>query len=539
MGYSFIPDPQPAALVRMASTSWGKALKLARAMRRGDPKIVLVAGGGASVWLLSLIQPIIDRVLPRQEAVASIAWAILAAYLLKAHPEPNTDGAIMGAYLTAARWCLSHRKTTVLAAALFVVGSLALVPLLPKGFVPAADLGLVMVKLELPPGSALDDTIRAAAQARALVKPVADITGVFTAVGKSAAQGPLGEGGGKDVRLATLTIKLVHRSQRSRTQAGVEAEIRERLQTLPGARVSIGSGAPGEKLQVSLASEDPIALEAAARAVERDWRSLPGVGNVTSGASLQRPEIQIRPDFARAAEVSPDYPDIRFQHGRILERLDRLDEAIEEYRAALASQQGFIEARVAMGFALLEAGREEEAAEAFTRALEIKVREIRDPFEKGMRRLREGMADESREYLREAFYAAPDRFAHHFRNAIRFIKAGNHERAIEDLDEALAISPKFADLHNYRGITLCELGRVEEAIAAFRRSAALNPDYVEARLNLAFAQIRLGQFKEAEAQLETVLALDPAQTAAAVKLEELRTGRAAEARRAASRGGAR
>ena len=37
--------------------------------------------GGASVWLLSLIQPIIDRVLPRQEAVASIAWAILAAYL--------------------------------------------------------------------------------------------------------------------------------------------------------------------------------------------------------------------------------------------------------------------------------------------------------------------------------------------------------------------------------------------------------------------------------------------------------------------------
>jgi len=235
--------------------------------------------------------------------VARLLTPMMAAYLLKAHPEPNTDGAIMGTYLAAARWCLSHRKTTVVAATLFVVGSLTLVPLLPKGFVPAADLGLVIVKLELPPGSALDDTIRAAAQARALVKPVAEITGIFTAAGRSAARGPLGEGGGKDVRLATLTIKLVHRSQRSRTQAGVEAEIRERLQALPGARVSIGSGAPGEKLQVSLASEDPVALQAAARAVERDLRGLPGIGNVTSGASLQRPEIQIRPDFARAADL--------------------------------------------------------------------------------------------------------------------------------------------------------------------------------------------------------------------------------------------
>jgi len=51
--------------------------------------------GGASVWLLSLIQPIIDRVLPRQEAVASIAWAILAAYLLKGL------GSYVSAYLMA------------------------------------------------------------------------------------------------------------------------------------------------------------------------------------------------------------------------------------------------------------------------------------------------------------------------------------------------------------------------------------------------------------------------------------------------------
>ena len=67
----------------------------------------------------------------------------------------------------------------------------------------------------------------------------------------------------------------------------------------------------------------------------------------------------------------------------------------------------------------------------------------------------------------------------------------------------------------------------------------MSPDYVEARLNLAFAQLRAGLFKEAESQLEAVLALDPTQTAASVKIAELRTGRATDARRAPPRGGAR
>jgi multidrug efflux pump subunit AcrB len=235
--------------------------------------------------------------------VARLLTPMMAAYLLKPHPEPKDDGRIMTAYLAAVRWCLGHRKTTMLAASLFFAGSLALLPLLPKGFVPAGDLSRTSVKLELPPGSSLDDTIRAAAQARALLAPMDDITGTFTAVGKVAGQGPLGEGGGKDVRLATLTLNLVHRTERPRTQAQVEKEIRQRLEALPGVRVSIGAGQAGEKLQVSLASEDPVALAVAAQAVERDLRGLSGIGNVTSGASLERPEIQIRPDFSKAADL--------------------------------------------------------------------------------------------------------------------------------------------------------------------------------------------------------------------------------------------
>jgi tetratricopeptide (TPR) repeat protein len=244
-------------------------------------------------------------------------------------------------------------------------------------------------------------------------------------------------------------------------------------------------------------------------------------------------------DYGRAVEVSPDYPDIRFRHGRVLERLGRHEDAILEYEAAVSGQHRYLDAMVALAFCLLDAGREDEAIGRFAEALEMKLRQVRDPYEKGMLRLREGMTEEAREFLKETFFSAPDRLAEHYRKAIQFLKQENWEKALEELDESSSINPKFTDLHNYRGICLCQLDRVEEGIGAFRRSAALNPDYVEARLNLAFAQLRSGQYKEAESQLEAVLALDPTQTAASVKLEELRTGRSAEARRSPPRGGAR
>jgi len=86
-------------------------------------------------------------------------------------------------------------------------------------------------------------------------------------------------------------------------QVVAEDKIREALSALPGARITVGRGGNGEKLDVTLASDDSQLLESAAASLERDMRTLKGVGNVTSGAALQRPEIQIYPDYARAAQL--------------------------------------------------------------------------------------------------------------------------------------------------------------------------------------------------------------------------------------------
>ena len=62
-------------------------------------------------------------------------------------------------------------------------------------------------------------------------------------------------------------------------------------------------------------------------------------------------------DYARATEVAPRYPDIRFRYGRVLQRLERFDAAIEQFRSAIACNENFLDARVALGFCLMHAGR--------------------------------------------------------------------------------------------------------------------------------------------------------------------------------------
>ena len=83
----------------------------------------------------------------------------------------------------------------------------------------------------------------------------------------------------------------------------VEGEFRTSLEALPGVRVKVGLGASGEKYQLALSGEDGRVLAEHAQKVERELRGIPGVGNVTSSSSLVRPELVIRPDFAKAADL--------------------------------------------------------------------------------------------------------------------------------------------------------------------------------------------------------------------------------------------
>jgi len=236
--------------------------------------------------------------------VARLLTPMMAAHLLKqTHKPQQADGWIMQRYMKTMRWCLNNRGKTALAAGAFFVGSIMLVGLLPTGFVPPADRGQTMVNLELPPGSTLAETRAIAERARLAIMEVKPVTHVFSSIGGGSSGDAFAPGAAAEARRAVLTITTKHRNDRKESMPQIDDMIREKLSALPGARFTVGPPDTGVKMQLVLRSEDPVALIDSARKVERDLRTLHGIGNVTSSASLVRPEIIVRPDFAKAADL--------------------------------------------------------------------------------------------------------------------------------------------------------------------------------------------------------------------------------------------
>ena len=202
-----------------------------------------------------------------------------------------------------AAWCIRHRWVTMVGAAAFFVGSIMLIPLLPQGFIPPDDNSQTQVYLELPPGSNLQQTVVTAEQARLLVAGVKHVKSVYTTIGSgSAGSDPFAPQGAQESRKAALTIQLDARGERPRKQV-IENQIREAMSGLPGVRYKVGLGGSGEKYILTLTGNDPNAMAGAARDIERDLRTIPGVGSIQSSAALVRTEIIVTPDLARAADL--------------------------------------------------------------------------------------------------------------------------------------------------------------------------------------------------------------------------------------------
>ncbi|MDP3617239.1 MAG: efflux RND transporter permease subunit, partial [Rhodoferax sp.] len=240
-------------------------------------------------------------------AVARMLTPMMAAYILRAPKKPHAEPRWMKWYLRLAAWCLKHRLWTLLATVLFAVGSCTPLFLgkIAGGFIPPDDLSQTQVYITLTPGSTFRQTLAVAEQARQIVQKNPHVKLVYTAVGGGkAGADPFLSAGAAEARKATLTINLTPRAERpGTTKQMIEGDLRRALEAVAGARLNVGFGGSSEKFMLVLAGEDGDALNAHAALVEKELRGIPGIGAVTSTSSLQRPELVVRPDNARAADL--------------------------------------------------------------------------------------------------------------------------------------------------------------------------------------------------------------------------------------------
>tara|TARA_R110002020_G_scaffold104073_3_gene243690 strand:- start:1922 stop:4966 length:3045 start_codon:yes stop_codon:yes gene_type:complete len=242
--------------------------------------------------------------------VARLLTPMMAAYQLKAKPHVEKESKLMARYLRVVEWALANRFKTLGLALLMFIGSLMLLPFIPATFIPGSDLGRSNLSLELPPGARLEQTAEMSERARALVSDIPELRQAYATVGGVLDLGDPAVSGFGEVRKVTMVLDWGPEGERDRSQKELEREVRERLTALPGVRQRFLSSEPGEQLMLVLSGDDPERLYRAAGEFERDLRSLPGLGTVSSTASLLRPELVIVPDARRAADLGVSTVDI-------------------------------------------------------------------------------------------------------------------------------------------------------------------------------------------------------------------------------------
>jgi multidrug efflux pump subunit AcrB len=230
--------------------------------------------------------------------VARMLTPLMGAYMLKAHNKPDKDPPWMGPYLKSLNWALSHKIVVALLAIPMLIGTGFLATRLPFEFQPAADRGRAPFSVELPPGATLNETDAIAQRMTRDLLARPEVTGVYASVGSDG------------VNKAELNADLVPKGERM-SQRDFSRQMVDQFKSIPGARIGAGSnngGGPsdGSSYTLRLVGDNGPQLEAAARAVEAQMRTVPGLANVVNTAAIARPEIIVspKPDQAARAGVS-------------------------------------------------------------------------------------------------------------------------------------------------------------------------------------------------------------------------------------------
>ena len=231
--------------------------------------------------------------------VARTLSPVLSLYLLrpKAPGAAHKTGAVWAkfsaAYGRLLAWSLRHRAAVIGIALLSFVAGMALIPLIPQGFIPKLDRGEFYVRYTAPlptqtaPANPLVTSLAVARQLEDQVRKSPEIETVFTIVGSREGEPNKGN----------LYVKL--KNNHATSTATLQDQIRATLPSIEGVTTSVedipfveaGSQRP---LQIAIRGDDLAVLSRVANDLKAKVQTLPGFADVTvagaSGAEIRQIE---------------------------------------------------------------------------------------------------------------------------------------------------------------------------------------------------------------------------------------------------------
>jgi multidrug efflux pump subunit AcrB len=225
-------------------------------------------------------------------AVARMITPMIAAYFLKAGGmAEHGEGPWMERYMKILRWSLGHRYWMMGIGVLALALTVLLMVVLPKQFFPDGNMDFSRVRIEMVPGTTLEQTKAITDEVAAIVNKQPEVRTALQRVNEGSA-----------------SIFITLNEDRERTSQQFEEDLTPVFSKIADARVSFavngpGGGGSGRDVSVMLSGSDPAVLDKTAVTLVDQMKTLPELRAPRIAVDLQRPELIIKPRTALAAQL--------------------------------------------------------------------------------------------------------------------------------------------------------------------------------------------------------------------------------------------
>jgi HAE1 family hydrophobic/amphiphilic exporter-1 len=236
---------------------------------------------------------------------------LLSAKFLKPHGEEKHgrmykaterffDG-MLHVYETGLKLALRNRAMTLAGSIVILLATGWLFTVVPKGFIPNEDQNELRISIEAAQGISFPDLVRHQLAAMAIVSKDPRVAAYFSFSG--------GRGGGANT--GVISLRLVPKSDRKDSIDKIMADLRPKLNAIPGMRISIQNPPPirlggrqaNAQYQYTMQGSDTNELYASAQTLLEKVRKLPGFEDVNSDLQLRNPTVTVDIDRDRAAAL--------------------------------------------------------------------------------------------------------------------------------------------------------------------------------------------------------------------------------------------
>ena len=248
-------------------------------------------------------------------------------------------------YGTTLRWTMRHRGLMLFASAVFLVLIGVLYAMVPQGFIPRQDTGVVFGNMRAPEGVTFQELEQRQRRSAEILQKHPDVEAVMSTAGQ-------GFGGQVGDNIGRVIVRLKPRSERKLTADEVIQELRRpfaggalglRVFMNNPPSINIGGLTGNADYQMVLQGSNLKTLYAEAQELETKLRESDFLRDVSSSLELRNPEIEIsiHRDRAAALNVSPQQIETALYNAYGGRQISTLYGATDQYLVLLELEPRF------------------------------------------------------------------------------------------------------------------------------------------------------------------------------------------------------